>query len=207
VGLSPRTSRGARAWFVALAIVAIVLTVHGVIAEKPRHVSLGQWLATRKLLSVNEGLALLVALVAVIIAHRQFVLNTRPYLHWTTVESDFAARIWRATLKNHGAGLAVIRAARYSVIFPGEAERAGTYEEILGALDKHGVAIGPGFMLVRFTRGSVLGPGGEIRMMEMSFDDAKRIRALDVDLEYDGVLGDAFRMRVALIPRRGIAAD
>ena len=203
----PKTSRGARAWFAALAVVVVIFIVHGVFAEKPPNVSIGLWLASRRLLTVNEGLALLVALVAVIIAQRQFVLNTRPYLHWTTVESDFTNRIWRAKLKNHGSGLAIIRSADYSVIFPDQPELKGTYEEMLTALAKHGIAIGPGFMLARFTPGSALGAGAELGMFEISFDDAKRVRALDIDMRYEGVLGDDFRMRIALIPRRGIAAD
>jgi len=206
--LTPKSARDARVWLVGLGLLAALLTLHGIWTDwrvAPGTEALVPWVLKRKLLTINEGLTIVIALGAVLIAHRQFVYAARPYLHWTTVETDLQQGMWRAILKNAGTGLAVIRSAAYAVNFESPGGRLdGTYEEILDELSRRGVSLDADFKLVRFSDGSTLAGGDQVVALEAAVDRLSGIDGIDIRFTYEGVLGDSFEMHARLLPQRKI---
>jgi hypothetical protein len=201
-----------------LILVASILAIFAFVkanfttAEMQTHLP---WRLT--LLSFNEALTLLIALLGLSIVRRQFAMGTRPFLIYTsynTKESLFVlhpqstpARIWKVVLKNVGPGLAIINSVRYRLTFQGEPtshEFALVGETLIKQLDTAGIHMGTHFDLILFSAGAPLGAGSEIVMFEILPEVMNRLSVLDVEITFSGTLGDRFLKEIFLIPRASV---
>ena len=190
-----------RLFFYGLAVLVGVLSVQQVFLAVPNTGFSWHWLFTHQFLDLNQALTLLFVLLGVLIAHYQFVSASRPYLHQTTVDNELKGAWWRSTLKNSGAGLAIMRMAAYRVVFSDGTVAAPRARDVYDALRHHQFNLGADVKFARFTQGSALGAGKEIVLFEVTRGRAAEIRAFEVEIEYESLLGDVFRVDFQLEPR------
>lgn len=189
-----------RLFFYGLAVLVCALSVQQVLLAIPSTGFSWHWLLTHQFLDLNQALTLLFVLLGVLIAHYQFVSGSRPYLHQTTVDNELKGTWWRSTLRNSGAGLAIMRMAAYRVVFSDGAVAAPTAQDVYRALEQRRFNLGGDVKFARFTQGSALGAGKEIVLFEVTRSRAAEIRAFEVEVEYESLLGDVFRVDFQLKP-------
>jgi hypothetical protein len=176
--------------------------MHGVLAANLSLLpSLGHsWLWKIKAVSVNEGLTLLVGLLAVVYEAR---FGEQPTI--VGVGQDNGAPeepFWQVKLVNAGAGAALLADAVYIAQFRGEPEpRELSYRALIAVLNEKGLTWGEDIVLSHLSSGYALGASREKDLLFLRASKYEEIQRLDIVIRYQSLLRDEFQKEVFAIPR------
>jgi hypothetical protein len=191
--------------------------MHGVLAANLSLLpSLGHsWLWKIKAVSVNEGLTLLVGLLAVVYARQQIAFGLQPHVVYEArfgeqptivgVGQDNGAPeepFWQVKLVNAGAGAALLADAVYIAQFRGEPEpRELSYRALIAVLNEKGLTWGEDIVLSHLSSGYALGASREKDLLFLRASKYEEIQRLDIVIRYQSLLRDEFQKEVFAIPR------
>lgn len=171
------------------------------------------------LLKVNDALMLLVALLGLLVARQQVELSVTPRLMYScypTAQSQFGLQvqqgrvIWTCKVKNVGSGMAIVRRCAYRVTESVSKSKRKqpfnlSYLDVVKLLRKKGLEPGRDYVLMQYSIGAVIGGGEEQTLLEVNRDALDALKVVDVELVFDGFLGERFEKQIFMVPRDGIA--
>jgi hypothetical protein len=172
------------------------------------------------LLDVKAAVTLLISVLTLLYTRSQFEHGLRPLLGYRvgrTAESvynlghsehnDYIA----VRLVNLGGGVAIIRRATHLLKMKDAAELPGlSFPQLTAQLKKEGFLQQEDYDLTFISKGWIIGSKEERVILEMDISDQdkknnlRRIEKLDIELVFEGSLGDAYAKTLYCIPRRGI---
>lgn len=210
-----------RNWFTPLVlnmliVVVTLILIHALIRENfYEHFKETYILIQYKIIDINSSITLLVGLLGLWVVRHQLSMGFRPYLGYTSFHSktsnfslpnDANEELWVVTIINEGTGLAIINRCSYRMSLKGEQPQdyEYTYCEMIEQLEKKNFIQGRDYILVQISKGASLGPHSEQRVFEMPIDKAMEFSAIDIKIDFEGLMGDRFTKEIFCIPRMGI---
>lgn len=174
-----------------------------------------------QLLDVKAAVTLLIGVLTILYARSQFEHGLRPLLDYRvrrTAESIYnlgssshANSFVSVRLANLGGGVAIARRALYSLKMKDAAELPGlSFSQLSAQLKKEGLIQQEDYDITYISKGWIIGSKEERTILELDISDQdkknllRRIEKLDIQLEVEGSLGDAYAKEIYCIPRRGI---
>jgi hypothetical protein len=163
------------------------------------------------LISSATGFSLLVGLVTILAVRYNVALGIRPILTYTSQAglpertSTSFGRSWVVTLRNSGGGVALIRRVEFYVRFRnaagGRIQGPLDHSEIIALLATQGVHNGKQAWLSRLSDGFALAPDQTHVLAELSVEAIEKVRLLDVEILFDGLLESRYVKNAFLLPR------
>jgi hypothetical protein len=158
----------------------------------------------------------IIGLVTLAFVSRQITLGYRPFFNYKCqqtrdslyaliVRGESGTRYWNVTLQNVGSGPAIVRKSWYRVRFDQTmiAEYA-EYEDVMNSLASKGFINGQDCIVTFLSDGWSLAAKSDFTIVELVLEKALKISALDIKVEFEGLLGDRYIKEIFCIPRRGI---
>lgn len=168
-----------------------------------------------KLLSGSMSVKILVLLLGLLLTKWSLELGFRPILIYSgnVVKNPNKPFIndninsndlfWSVTVQNVGSGIALIRRVKYrcsksNADIPQYKEAAF---ELRRKLDEIGFKDKRDYALSTISTGFALPCKGEIHLFEIPLKNLSKIKLLDIQLEFEGLLGQKYRKEIFCIPR------
>jgi hypothetical protein len=197
-----------------LALVALIIAVQAVVGEivsRPGNKLPGlpsafsfPWLDPR------AAVTLFVGLLALAVGRAQFALGIRPYLSYSNLnptpdEAKEGKKYLSVVVRNEGTGAAIIHQVTYHLRLKGAAYEAIVgHESLVQRLAEAQLKEDVDYRLPRFGKGATIGKDKErevFRLLKMLSGELQSVEALDMSIQYRGLLGDLYEKRVFCIPR------
>ncbi len=163
------------------------------------------------LLDLRAAVTLFVSFVALAVGREQFALGLRPYLSYSNInptaeERKANKKSFRVVVRNEGTGLAVIHNVSYVLRLKDRAvESILQHETLVKRLkDDAGLEERRHYELPRFSAGATIGKDKErdvFTLIDRLVGDLAPLLALDIKLQYRGLLGDLYEKQIYCIPR------
>lgn len=177
-----------------------------------------------KILDTGSAATLLIGLISAAWVNKQVILGYRPFFNYLChqtpssvfglVKESETINFWNVNLMNVGSGPAIVVRSFYRVwLGTNDSGGYGTYQDAINKLASNGFTPGRNFALRELSHGWSMAPKGESIIFEATlpslFDQASRepairLRALDIKVEFKGLLEDLYTKEIYCIPRKGI---
>jgi hypothetical protein len=175
----------------------------------------GWFLWKWELMKTSDALIVFVTLLAAVVAMKQLEIATKPLLIYINAPFEDSAMglkvekgksIWRCTLKNVGAGSAIIQRCtfKFSTKSGDKMQSFVGYKEIIDLMEAKGFKNQTDFALVHITKGAAIGSQAEHPLLEFGSEVAACLQTFDFDFEYKGLLGGKRERPANAIPKDGI---
>ena len=200
-----------------LVVIAVLLFLQAVAHDNYQRLNITPfWLGSIDIWSIQildnkSSATIIVGLLGLAFVNRQVVLAYRPFLNYRsqkTSSSTFALRqdannkgFWGVKLQNIASGPAIVTRSLYRVSKNDEYEG---YESVLAKLSEAGLTNGEDFVLRFLSNGWCLAAKDECIIAEFDLQKAMSLSALDIKVEFKGLLGDEYEKQIFCIPRKGI---
>lgn len=195
----------------ALALIVAVQAVWSEIANRPEFKGPGVPQALRfAWLDSRAAVTLFMGLLALAVGRAQFALGIRPYLSYSNLnptpdETKEGKKHLSVVIRNEGTGAAIIHEVMYHIKLQGAAyEQIVGHEALVQRLADAQLKEDVDYKLPRFGPGATIGKDKErevFRLLKMLSGELLAVEALDMVIQYRGLLGDLYEKRVFCIPR------
>lgn len=172
------------------------------------------WLWSLKLLELNDALTLLIGILGLLAVRQQVALGTKPHLGYEgrkNEESETAlepGEVWTVALKNSGSGVAIVERQTFRMYLLGDASPDErfllSHDQVVEQLKARGLVHGRDYALTRYSGSATIAANTKELLLEILIEKSLPIIALDMRLEFRGVLRDRFERTFFLIPRNQI---
>lgn len=174
------------------------------------------------LLDVKAALTVLITVLSLLYARNQFEYGLRPLLDYRiqrTAKSIYNLgsgsdrnSYMAVKLANPGGGVAIARRVQYTLTTKDKSALDKlSFIELTDQLKKLSLLQHEDYDLTNISRGWMLGPNEERTILELNLSNQDKkskielIERLDIHVEFEGLLKDAYAKDIYCIPRRGIA--
>jgi hypothetical protein len=193
--------------------IFVLTTIHAFLKENlllfPSLVSIQ--ILKLSILSLNDSIIILITIVGAIVARNNIAYNFRPYIIYQT--SGFRKEPLedrKIIIKNVGGGVAYIKQIRFRLILDDKEQLKKieqikynlTVDEVKHILDEAGLLYKRHYTLKDISNGYALASDNEIQIFEVTKEEINRIIALDIRIDFKGLLKDSYTKEVFCIPRK-----
>ncbi|OGS05387.1 MAG: hypothetical protein A3G41_00660 [Elusimicrobia bacterium RIFCSPLOWO2_12_FULL_59_9] len=177
------------------------------------------WLWATEILSPNVAASLLIGIISLGWAQAQFAASVKPFLTYSclfhnapvTALESASKKIFRVTIQNPGMGLAIVHNMTYRIgVAPNRARSDAPkleYCDAIKELESHKFKYGKDFVLGQMSFGAVIAPKDSLVVAEFPLEMAQSLPQCDIEIEFEGILGDIYSKEIYCIPRQGIILD
>ena len=213
-----RRSLSTNRFLMILIAIALVLFLQSVAHDNYQRLKFpgvlsGIW--SMQILDNKSAATMIIGLLSLAFVNRQVILAYRPFLNYRsqkTNSSTFALgkesnakEFWVVKLQNVGSGPAIVTQSLYRVsATPGILGKYEEYDGALRNLTAAGLTNGEDFVLRFLSHGWALAARDECILGELNLPKAMNVYALDIRVEFKGLLGDTYTKEIYCIPRNGI---
>lgn len=167
-----------------------------------------------EILDNKSSVTLLIGLLSIGFISRQLSLGYRPFFNYKCQQtrlSGYALRtsidkFWSVTLQNVGSGPALVSGSFYRV--SSDLNSLGdykNYDAAMTSLGDLGFTNGKDCVVTFLSNGWSLAAKSEFIIAELELTKTiDKLQALDIKVEFSGLLGDTYIKEIYCIPRRGI---
>jgi|GEM_PF-5762182 len=194
-----------------LLLLFIVFTAHSFIKENNSIFLIKNDFINVNILTLNDSLTILIAIIGAIVARDNFAYSGRPYLVYETNGFFTDSRKRYVKLKNIGTGAAYIKRIMYRCVIDDrnrlkeidKEKYTLTFDNVKEYLKSNNIIYKKHYTILEITNGYALtSSNGEVIIFVVNKEYYRRILAFDMQIEFKGMLKDTYIKEVFCIPRK-----
>ncbi|WP_406197488.1 hypothetical protein OG920_22100 [Streptomyces europaeiscabiei] len=208
--INPRISE--RMYACALLFGVCLLLAQAIIRENVHTKSwIIPWLWKVKIVDASVCVTILIAFATIGVARKQIALGLRPFVTYgikppntSSPHLSDSGRYRLVTIGNEGAGTALLIGVTVSITFrnPREVCTAEEFDRLYDILMTRNLAEGRDYTIRNMGAGFTVAPHSDVRLMEYTDDFLATVGRLDIEITFEGLLGDKYRKGIYCVPRR-----
>lgn len=196
---------------ISLTIVFFLFTLYSVLQSNLDLIKIekSKW-SSFKILDTSTSATLFVTLLGALLVRHQFALSILPRINYKSsintkankVDSNVTFETWRVEIRNTGLGSAIINRTEYSLqlLDAKETFNCCSANTVIDELSKNNLIRGHDYWLENIAPGFSLSPKDECVVFEIKTEHATKLKRLDLNLYFQGQLGDKYVRETRFIP-------